>query len=295
MSRMDSPIDEAPRSCRPFLKWPGGKRWIAPLLDDIIREDLDGTYYEPFAGAAAVFLSLQPSRAVLSDVNRDLIKCLSTVRQHPEAVVRGLRRLSNTSDCYYRVRRSQPRTSVGEAVRFVYLNRTCWGGLYRLNRNGDFNVPFGDSGRPICRRGDIVAAASALESATLRHAEFGDVLPDAGRGDVVYADPPYTTRGQDNGFVRYNEVLFKWDDQERLAREAKRAATRGALVVVSGLWHPDLLRLYQGWWALRISRSSRVSRSPAGRRLVREAVLFSRLPSYYAGGGEQELCRLDLA
>jgi len=262
----------------PFLKWPGGKRWVAPLLASIVQPELDGTYFEPFVGGASVFLQLQPSKAILSDINEELIKSLKIVRDDPELVVRAVHRLSNTSACYYRVRRMKPRSVISYAARFIYLNRTCWGGIYRLNKGGGFNVPFGRSGRVICKRSSVIDGARALKKAKLRCADFEEVMDEAGHGDVVYADPPYTTRGQNNGFVRYNEILFAWQDQMRLAAACERAAKRGAFVVVSGLWHRDVLNAYPFWWGMQVSRTSTVSREVESRTSVSEALLFSRKP-----------------
>jgi DNA adenine methylase len=120
--------------------------------------------------------------------------------------------------------------------------------------------------------------AAALNGAQLRCCDFADALAEAGEGDVVYADPPYTTKGENNGFVRYNEKLFAWADQERLAENAAAAALRASFVCVSNLWHKDVLALYTGWWALRVRRHSLIARSSDSRQGVTEALLFSRKP-----------------
>lgn len=260
-----------------LLKWPGGKRWLAPLLAKAIRPRLKSTYYEPFFGGGAIFFHLQPQQASLSDVNSELIDFLDAIRADAEAVVRAVWRFSNNRECYDRVRRMRPRSDVGRAARFLYLNRTCWGGIYRLNRQGEFNTPFGDSGRAICHREVVLECARILKVATIEVCDFASPMGHAGKGDVVYCDPPYSFAGS-NGFIRYNSRLFGSLDHERLARTAQDAASRGADVVVSGLFTPELLRLYPGWWSISIERKSLVSRSPAGRRWVSEAALFSWRP-----------------
>lgn len=262
----------------PFLKWPGGKRWLAPGLASILRGELTGTYWEPFLGGGAVFLALRPNRATLSDINAQLIACFETVRRYPERVISSLGRFSNTEDCYYRVRRMKARTEVGTVARFIFLNRTCWGGIYRLNQHGVFNVPFGNSHRGVCSKQGILSVARALHGRELVTADFEKAFNRAVHGDVIYADPPYTVTHEDNGFVRYNERLFKWDDQQRLARAAARVRRRGIFVAVSGAWHPDVLALYPGWYAVRIERHSCISRRLHGRRKVSEVVVFSRRP-----------------
>src|SRR5262245_58207726 len=113
-------VVDKPCAAMPFLKWPGGKRWLARRLAEILRPELTGTYWEPFLGAGVVFLQLRPERAVLSDVNADLIRCLRTVRRYPRAVVNAIWRFSNTEECYYQVRKMAPRTAVGKAARFIF-------------------------------------------------------------------------------------------------------------------------------------------------------------------------------
>jgi DNA adenine methylase len=270
------------RGHEPVLKWAGGKRWLAPILVPSLADELSGTYYEPFVGSAAVFACLKPTKAVLSDINDALVSTLVVIRDAPNELQRHVWRWSNSRDCYERVRGSRPHSAVGRAARFLFLNRTCWGGLYRSNRLGEFNVPFGDSKRVICRREQLRKFSKLLCSADLQTSDFEQQIARAGRGDVVYADPPYTTKGANNGFVRYNEKLFSWDDQVRLANVCKRAAHRGAFVVVSGLWHEALLELYRGWWAASLQRNVCISRSPAARGLTTEAIMFSRLPSMFA-------------
>jgi DNA adenine methylase len=262
----------------PLLKWPGGKRWLAAPLKVVCDAELSGTYIEPFLGGAAMFVELQPRAAILSDINRALIETLRTIRDAGEIVLTAVWRLSNTRDCYVRVRASNPRDPVGAAARFVYLNRTCWGGVYRLNRRGQFNVPFGGSGRVICRRKHFLEFSKLFQNARLECSDFESQMAGARHGDLIYADPPYTTLGENNGFLRYNEGLFSWSDQQRLACAARSAANRGAFVAVSGLWHAGLFTLYRGWWVCKVSRSVCVSRRIASRRRVSEAIFFSRHP-----------------
>lgn len=270
--------DNTTSQLAPFLKWPGGKRWLAPLLRDVVIHELRGTYYEPFLGAGAVFLQVRPKCSVLSDTNRDLMHFVSVVRRRPEDVVRAVWRWSNTAECYAAVRRSVPRSDVGRAARFLFLNRTCWGGIYRTNRDGHFNVPFGDSGRRLCSLRHVIEVSAVFEHSTLLVQDFAQAIRCAHKGDAVYADPPYTGKGENNGFLRYNEKLFSWSDQERLARECRSARRRGAFVAVSGLQHDELLSLYDGWWVLKLSRHSTVGRERSSRHEISEVVMFSRRP-----------------
>jgi len=265
----------------PVLKWAGGKRWLAPILAPCLEAELSGIYYEPFVGSAAIFAKLRPAKAVLSDINQALIDALIAMRDEPHKIQEHVWRWSNSRKCYEHVRRSHPHTAVGRAARFLFLNRTCWGGLYRSNKQGEFNVPFGNSRRMICRRQHLRGFSEVLSTAQLKSADFEEQIALTVAGDVLYADPPYTTKGVNNGFIRYNEKLFSWDDQVRLSKACKRAARRGVFVVVSGLWHEAVLDLYCGWWASPLARKVCVSRLPEARRPTVEAIIFSRRPSNF--------------
>jgi len=261
----------------PFLKWAGGKRWLAPTLAPLIKAHLRRTYIEPFGGGAALLLHLAPTDAVLGDVNAELIETFQTVTATPDEVVCAVWRFSNTSDCYYRVRAAAPRTAVGRAARFIYLNRTAWGGIYRLNREGAFNVPFGSTGRRICRKNLIVNAAKALTGTRFAVADFSATIDAAGAGDVIYADPPYVGRdlGREESFARYHFPAFTWSDQERLSRCTHAAAARGATVFVTARGAVGVEDLYPGWQTTPLSRQQRVSRRLDRRQLYAETLLFS--------------------
>lgn len=267
----------------PFLKWPGGKRWVAPLIGDIIRPYVARFYIEPFFGGGSVFFSLQPAHAILSDANPLLIECMRAVRDGADIVLRALARWSNSGECYEQVRKLRCRSTTVAAARLIYLVHTCWGGLYRVNLRGDFNVPFGGAGRPVFGRRRLKACSQVLSQALILCNDFEPVINFAKAGDAVYADPPYTTLGQNNGFVKYNEHLFSWKDQERLARVCQEAAKRKVFVIVSGMFHPSVLALYPGWWCIRVSRMSCVSTSIGARRQVVEALICSRRPASIEG------------
>jgi DNA adenine methylase len=258
---------------RPFLKWPGGKRWAAREIAAVVRSALTGTYFEPFLGGGAVFFRLRPARAVLGDINHELITVYSAVRDFPDAVLGALRRLPVTTKDYYRIRESRPRTDTARAARFLYLNRTAFAGIYRLNRRGLFNVPYGGGDRTpamLWETNILRSAAAALAGAELRESDFQSVIADARRGDVVYCDPTYTVAHDHNGFVRYNERNFSWLDQQRLASAARQAAGRGVTVLVSNAHHRAVKALYMGSEALTLERQSRVSADRTKRRHVKE-------------------------
>jgi len=268
----------------PILKWPGGKRWLTPLVSEILKRELDGCYYEPFLGGGAVFLAVNPDTAVLSDTNSQLIDFYETCVSDPKKVSDLALQHPNSEECYYRVRSSRPRLPETKAGRFLYLNKTCWGGVYRLNRLGQFNVPFGKSGRKICNRESVELTARLFGAAVILCCDFAESFQMTQKGDVVFADPPYTSRGQFNGFVRYNEKLFSWQDQVRLSKAAKAARRRGTFVTVCGSFHRDVLSLYERFWVLEVRRKSCVAKCPDARRTVSECLIFSRKPKANVSG-----------
>lgn len=261
----------------PFLKWPGGKRWISDTLAGLIRERLFGVYYEPFLGGGSVFFALRPRHAVISDVNKDLINTYRIVRDRAPEVVRRLKRLRVDRDTFIRLRELEPSDPIRRAVRFLYLNRTAFGGIYRVNREGKFNVPFGGGERTpeiLWRQSLLLQASELLSSVRIRRSDFEPIMERAQRGDVVYCDPTYTVAHESNGFIRYNERNFSWADQVRLADAAKRASMRGATVFVSNAEHVCIRQLYADGVFRVLERNSRVSSDVKKRRSVRELLIY---------------------
>jgi DNA adenine methylase len=232
----------------PFLRWAGGKRWLSRKIAPILRQRLQGRYFEPFLGAGAMFFAIAPKRALLSDINTDLINGFQIVKERADELVNAIRKMSVDKDTYYRIRSSRPRTTFNRAVRFIYLNRTCYGGLYRENLKGEFNTPYGGGSRtpaPLWDR-NLIANASKLlsmKSIKLKIDDFAVSMKKAGKGDVIYCDPTYraVTRSQ---FDRYGSIIFDWNDQERLAEEALQALDRGVLVIISNTYCSEIRELY---------------------------------------------------
>jgi DNA adenine methylase len=246
-------------------------------LATLIRERLDGTYFEPFLGGGAVFFELAPRRAELSDVNLELIDTYREVKRSPSTLVTRLRRLAVSQVQYERMRRALPSTREGRATRFLYLNRNAFGGLYRVNARGHFNVPYsgGRRGHSILwRRNLLLNAAAALRVARLSAHDFSWAFGRASAGDVIYCDPTYTLAHNNNGFVRYNERNFSWRDQERLAACARAARLQGVTVLISSAMHSSLLALHTSARVFIQERFSGVSRKVTGRRRVQECVFI---------------------
>jgi DNA adenine methylase len=248
----------APLPASPIVKWVGGKTRLLPEIAARLPRSY-GRYFEPFAGGAAVYFHLAPHAAVLADRNADLIATYRAVAADPEGVIRQLaiHREAHGEQHYYATRarwndRELKWTSLDRAATFIYLNRTCYNGLYRVNRAGGFNVPMGRYKNPlICDADGLRAASRALARTTLRNTDYRDAVADAVAGDLVYFDPPYDPVTTTANFVSYTADAFGPDDQRALAALARDLVGRGVAVVLSNSDTPFIRSLYKG---LRIDR-----------------------------------------
>jgi len=263
------------RSAVPFLRWAGGKRWAVDMLSALVPERFN-RYYEPFLGGGAFYFHITPYPATLSDTNEELINVYRQVRDNVDELIDRLKKHRISHQVFTAIRNKQPSLPVTRAVRFLYLNRTAFNGIHRVNRQGRFNVPFGcKPGTILCDEKVLRHASASLQNRTLHVSDFESAIEAAGEGDVVYADPPYTVKHNNNGFRRYNEVLFAWADQERLARACRRAVKRGVHVIVSNAYHEPIIDLYHGFGIAKVYRESRISAGLQGRGRVAECVLRS--------------------
>jgi DNA adenine methylase len=245
----------------PFLKWAGGKRWLVESAPDLFSLKYRN-YIEPFLGAGSVFFHVKPERAILSDSNKELIACYDAIRNDWKLVLKHLKRhrKDHSKDYYYELRSFKPRSPATQAARFIYLNRTCFNGLYRVNRNGEFNVPKGTRDSVILDTDDFKTISLALQNVSLVACDFEKSIKQARCGDLVFADPPYTVRHNNNAFIKYNENLFSWDDQVRLAECLKDAASRGVKIIATNANHASIVELYKNIFTLSpVSRKSNIS------------------------------------
>lgn len=251
----------------PFLKWAGGKGQLleqyAPLFPQRYKR-----YLEPFLGGGAVFFHLRPPRAVLSDGNAELIDCFRAVREEVRALIAALRLHRYERDHFYAVRALDVEnlTLAERAARTIFLNRTCFNGLYRVNSKGRFNVPFGRYANPtIVDAPNLRACSRALRRARVECAPFQAVLGEARRGDFVYFDPPYHPRSKTSQFTGYAPGGFTADDQRELARTFAALDRRGVLLMLSNSDTPLIRELYQGFRVVEV-QAARSINSKAGRR-----------------------------
>jgi DNA adenine methylase len=237
----------------PLLRWAGGKRQLLSRLIEFVPEDFTSeTYREPFLGAGSLFFALQPAKAVLSDANACLISCYEHVRDNWGAVNQHLRLLGRqTSESHYyktRTLYNKSRHSAAQAARFIYLNKTCFNGIFRVNVKGEFNVPYGWKEPPALPDAEILERASkALKKVTVVCQKFDEALQDAKQDDFVYLDPPYPPLNGTAYFTHYTMDRFTSLDQERLASGVRLLDKAGCRVLMTSADIPLIRRLYKGF------------------------------------------------
>lgn len=238
---------------RPFLKWVGGKRQLLPKLIEAVNEvGCFKRYHEPFLGGGALFFALARggrlnSPVFLSDINHNLVAAYQGLRADVGTVIRLLKghKQRHCEEYFYRVRRSSPRTLSGRAARIIYLNKTCFNGLYRENKKGQFNAPFGSYANPnICDEENLCSVAMTLQRVDVASRDFGVAADLVGEGDLVYFDPPYDPVSKTAAFTGYSKGGFGVDAQERLADTFMSLAQKGAHVILSNSLTPLTRELY---------------------------------------------------
>jgi DNA adenine methylase len=236
-----------------FLKWAGGKLQLIEQFENLFPRKFRN-YYEPFIGSGAVFFyvksKLKPNKVLLSDTNEELINCFLIVRDKPSELVELLlnHRKKHSKEHYYAVRsiESNRLDSVNRAARLIYLNKTCFNGLYRVNSKGQFNVPFGDYKSPsIFDKNILFQASQLLQGVDLKVMTFEKVLDFAGKDDFVYFDPPYIPLSKTSSFTRYSKSDFSMKEQKRLSEVFETLDSRGCFLMVSNSDHALTRELYR--------------------------------------------------
>ena len=260
---------------RPFLKWAGGKGQLLGSLRAHVPASYD-RYFEPFLGGGALFFHLRPRRGVLGDVNREIVDCYTAVRDDVDGLVRALAGHRYDADHYYAVRDTDPAalSLVERAARTIFLNKTGFNGLYRVNRAGKFNVPFGRYAKPaICDEANLRACSAALADVELVTGDFAEVAARAAPGDFVYFDPPYVPVSRTAAFTAYAPGGFDLAAQTRLAGVFAALAGRGVSVLLSNSDVPEIRKLYRRYRmdtveAARVINCKATRRGPVRELLV---------------------------
>ncbi|MCZ6689916.1 MAG: DNA adenine methylase [Planctomycetota bacterium] len=286
MNTADAGPSERLKRAGPFLKWAGGKGQLLSQFASLYPRKIE-RYLEPFVGSAAVFFDLRERfaglRATVSDNNKELIRCYEDVRDDVEGLIRRLRqhKARHGREHYYGVRgRSLGRLSpVARSARLIYLNKTCYNGLYRVNARGEFNVPIGSYKNPgIFKEDQFRAASAALQEVRLEVRDFSACLRDARAGAFVYFDPPYDPVSRTASFTGYTERGFGVTEQERLAGIFRELDAKGCLVMLSNSDTPLIRKLYRGFRLKSVTARRAINSNGRRRGAIGELVVMNYAP-----------------
>jgi len=229
---------------KPFVKWAGGKRQLIPILNENLPKTF-GTYFEPFLGGGALLFHMLIERngqkCSISDLNSDLVLSYTTIRDRAESLINSLKNheknyQKDSKSYYYSIRESNPRSQIEKTSRLIFLNRTCFNGLYRVNSKGKFNVPLGKYANPkIVNEDNLRSVSNILQSSRvdIKCRDFEAILSDAKKDDLVYFDPPYQPVSDTANFTGYTNKDFTYDDLARLAELCMKLNSKGCRVLLS--------------------------------------------------------------
>lgn len=263
-----------------FLKWAGGKNWFVKHQSHRLPANYQ-RYIDPFVGGGSLYFFLEPTQAIINDVNGELVTTYRAIQQDWQRVENKLREHSrrHSNDYYYRVRDMRPRQAYSVAARMIYLNRTCFNGIYRVNRNGKFNVPIG-SPHPVITNSDCFRERSRiLQGTVICQGDFEPIIDQAVAGDFLFCDPPYAVL-EESRFVSYTRNEFNWNDQIRLRDALVRAHARNVQIIMTNVNHPAVRALYEGLNGFtldEVSRYSSISGTAEGRQQYSELIVSANI------------------
>ena len=258
----------------PVLRWAGGKTWFISHFKSIIKDVEINHYHEPFLGGAAIFFSLKTNKmSYLSDENEKLITTYKAIKNSPQEVVRILHSYENSEDRYYEIRDMTPNDDIELAAQFIYLNQTSYNGLYRVNRQGYYNVPYGFRSSVTFDTKRILSVSEKLRKTNLSYGDFVVNKYKIQKGDLVFLDPPYTVSHNNNGFIEYNQKLFSLDDQYRLSDFIDYIKRKNAYYILTNAAHDKIKDIFdKGDRILKFSRQSLIGGKSAERKKVAEYI-----------------------
>ncbi len=268
---------------QPFLKWAGGKRQLLPIIRKYIPQKY-GTYYEPFIGAGAVLFDIQPTVGMINDSNTELINCYKVIRDSIDELVLDLRQYKNEKEYYYAIRdldrdanfkRLDP---IRRASRIIYLNKTCFNGLFRVNSAGQFNVPFGSYNNPKILDEIVLKAVHhylATKNIQIMNVDFEQSVKDAKKGDFIYFDPPYDPVSDTSSFTGYDVNGFGKNEQKRLRDVYKKLSDKGCFVLLSNSATDFILDLYKDFSIITVAASRNINSIATGRGKIDEVLVMN--------------------
>jgi len=272
------------KTAMPFINWVGGKRSLLEKYNPLIPKDF-GDYYEPFVGGGAVFFHLFSTgritldkKVILIDSNEELINCYKVIKEDVERLIKILCSVKyrNEKNNFYKIRIEEPIDSFERAARTIYLNKTCFNGLYRVNSKGKFNVPFGSYKNPlICNKENLRAVSKALQSVDIKLDDFSLCINFAHKNDFIYFDPPYQPLSQTSSFTGYTKGLFRENDQERLSDVFRKLDKIGCKVMLSNSDTKFVRKLYKDFRIETVLAKRAINCKPSGRGEISELVILN--------------------
>lgn len=268
---------------QPFLKWAGGKRQLLPTISQYIPQKYN-VYHEPFVGAGAVLFALQPEKAIINDANSELINCYKVIRDACEELLQDLSKHKNDSDYYYMIRdldRSseyEKLSSVERASRIIFLNKTCYNGLFRVNSMGHFNVPFGKYKNPKFIDEEVLRDVSAylnINKIGILNTDFEEAANRAEKGDFVYFDPPYDPVSETASFTGYYLNGFGKEEQKRLKDLFVTLDKKGCFVLLSNSATEFIYDLYSNYRIVTVSANRAINSKATGRGKIDEVLVMN--------------------
>lgn len=268
---------------QPFVAWAGGKQQLLPEIEqEIKRAGHFTTYYEPFVGGGSVLFDLLPKQAVINDYNAELINAYRVIKTDVDDLIAELAKGENTAEEYYRIRALdrapgyQRLSKVKKAARFIYLNKTCFNALYRVNRQGYFNSAYGKRKKVNIIQADNLSKISQYlndNDIKLHTGDFAEILDDVEPNSLVYIDPPYMPKNEIANFTRYTDNQFRESDQRRLADQCQQLDRTGIKFIASNSNTPMIKELYKDFNFRRVSARRFINVKSTGRKKIDEILI----------------------
>jgi DNA adenine methylase len=270
-----NPLQEI-KPAKPFLRWAGGKKWFVKQLNANLLPTRFNNYHEPFLGGGSMFFNIKCSNlSFLSDSNAELVNAYCSVRDNVEGVIGELKKMSNTKEEYYAIRSKKYSNETKRAAQFIFLNKTSFNGIYRVNRDGFYNVPYGYRlNTDYVEEDNLRRVKLKLTNSIISCLDFEEALRNVKRNDFIFIDPPYTVAHEKNGFIEYNQKIFTLDDQYRLANVLRRLNKIGAYYLVTNAYHVKIKEVYAGTGTFQcFERNSLIGGKNAKREAIKEYVI----------------------
>lgn len=276
------------RLAQPFLKWAGGKRQLLPAIKKYLPQKFT-QYYEPFVGAGAVLFSLQPQKSVINDTNSELIDCYRVIKDHPEELLELCQKHKekNSKEYFYLLREQdrkddfKQKSPLERAARIIYLNKTCFNGLFRVNRSGQFNVPYGNYSNPVIADPAVIRSVSAYlnqKNVRIMEGDFAKAVSTARKGAFIYLDPPYHPISDTSSFTSYSMNRFGEAEQIRLKQLCDKLSERGCQVLISNSSAPAIAKLYSdpNYEIVEVKASRAINAVGSKRGRISEVLIHNR-------------------